>query len=317
MNVYRTVVASAALCRMVPARVRHRSGRHDRSVPPLRRALSPPGSGARGCPAIRASFHPGRPWSGPHRRRRPCPLDVTLKPRDPAALAAEAQAGVRSEVSGVPPLPDAGSSSRGSSDRRRPRSRRSPPALRQEGLTVGTPSATGLSLPVSGTVAQVQSAFSTPISKYRLPSGKTGYDNASAPEVPRRWPRRSRGSSGSTHSARRSRRRACRRRARAVPHAASDLAAPALGPGAAHADGHWTSAPPASTTSRRPHRRARCRRAGAGVLVRPAVLVERLRGRHARSRSSRCPGRATASSDITTLRRLLRDHARQRADQRR
>ena len=48
---------------------------------------------------------------------------------------------------------------------------------------MGKPSATGLSLPVSGTVAQVQSAFSTPISKYRLPSGKTGYDNATAPEV--------------------------------------------------------------------------------------------------------------------------------------
>ena len=48
---------------------------------------------------------------------------------------------------------------------------------------MGTPSATGLSLPVSGTVAQVQSAFSTPISKYRLSSGKTGYDNAAAPEV--------------------------------------------------------------------------------------------------------------------------------------
>ena len=30
----------------------------------------------------------------------------------------------------------------------------------------------------------MQSAFSTPISKYRLSSGKTGYDNASAPEVP-------------------------------------------------------------------------------------------------------------------------------------
>ena len=56
-------------------------------------------------------------------------------------------------------------------------------SLRAQGLTVGTPAATGLSLPVSGTVAQVQSAFSTPISKYRLSSGRTGYDNASAPEV--------------------------------------------------------------------------------------------------------------------------------------
>ena len=83
----------------------------------------------------------------------------------------------------VPPLPDAGSSSPSSSGRRRPRSPRSPRASGKQGLTVGTPSATGLSLPVSGTVAQVQSAFSTPISKYRLSSGKTGYDNATAPEV--------------------------------------------------------------------------------------------------------------------------------------
>ena len=57
-------------------------------------------------------------------------------------------------------------------------------ALRGEGLTVGTPSSTGLSIPVSGTVAQVQSAFSTPIDRYRLSSGKTGYDNRAAPEVP-------------------------------------------------------------------------------------------------------------------------------------
>ena len=56
-------------------------------------------------------------------------------------------------------------------------------SLREEGLTVGTPSATRLSLPVSGSVAQVQSAFSTRIAKYRLSSGRTGYDNATAPEV--------------------------------------------------------------------------------------------------------------------------------------
>ncbi len=110
------------------------------------------------------------------------PLTVTLKPRDPAALATEVQ-----EVSdpGSPEYhhfltpaqfaqqfgPTATTIAQVTSN------------LRQEGLTVGTPSATGLSLPVSGTVAQVQSAFSTPISQYRLSSGKTGYDNATAPEV--------------------------------------------------------------------------------------------------------------------------------------
>ena len=48
---------------------------------------------------------------------------------------------------------------------------RSRPASRSQGLTVGTPSSTGLSLPVSGTVAEVESAFSTSISRYRLASG--------------------------------------------------------------------------------------------------------------------------------------------------
>ena len=48
---------------------------------------------------------------------------------------------------------------------------------------MGTPSSIGLSLPVSGTVAQIQSAFSTPIDRYHLASGKTGYDNRSAPQV--------------------------------------------------------------------------------------------------------------------------------------
>ena len=64
---------------------------------------------------------------------------------------------------------------------------------------MGTPSATGLSLPVSGTVAQVQSAFSTPISQYRLSSGKTGYDNATCSRGPGiRRARRSKASSDST-----------------------------------------------------------------------------------------------------------------------
>ena len=107
---------------------------------------------------------------------------MTLKPRDPSALAAEVQA----------------VSDRGSPEYRHfltpaEVARRFGPtpatiaqvtaSLRREGLTVGVPSATGLSLPVSGTVAQVQSAFSTPISKYRLASGRTGYDNATAPQV--------------------------------------------------------------------------------------------------------------------------------------
>jgi len=126
---------------------------------------------------------PGATLIGPAPSTTTLPLVVTLQPRDPAALSAEVQA---------------------VSDPRAPEyrhfltpaefARRFGPtpstvaqvasALRSQGLTVGPPSATGLSLPVSGTVAEVQSAFSTPISRYRLSSGKTGYDNRSAPEVP-------------------------------------------------------------------------------------------------------------------------------------
>jgi hypothetical protein len=126
---------------------------------------------------------PGATLIGPAPSTTTLPLVVTLQPRDPAALSAEVQA---------------------VSDPRSPQYRhfltpaefarrfgatpssvaQVASALRSQGLSVGTPSATGLSLPVSGTVAQVQSAFSTPISRYRLSSGKTGFDNGSAPEVP-------------------------------------------------------------------------------------------------------------------------------------
>jgi len=125
---------------------------------------------------------PGATLVGPAPTSTSLPLTVTLKSRDPAALASEAQAvsdphspeyrhfltpSQFAQEFGPSPATIAQVTS----------------SLQQEGLTVGAPSATGLSLPVSGTVGQVQSAFSTPISKYRLSSGKTGYDNATAPEV--------------------------------------------------------------------------------------------------------------------------------------
>jgi hypothetical protein len=126
---------------------------------------------------------PGATLIGPAPSTTTLPLVVTLQPRDPAALSAEVQA-----VSD-PHSPDYRHFLTPQQFARRfgptPASlTQVTAALRSEGLTVGAPSATGLSLPVSGTVAQVQSAFSTPISRYRLASGKTGYDNRSAPEVP-------------------------------------------------------------------------------------------------------------------------------------
>ena len=141
------------------------------------------GSGKQPLPGQQSVVPPGATLVGPAPSGTTLPLVVALHPRDPAALATEVQA---------------------VSDPRSPEYRhfltpaqfaqqfgamqstiaQVTSALRSEGLTVGTPSSTGLSLPVSGTVAQIQSAFSTTISRYRLASGKSGYDNKSAPEVP-------------------------------------------------------------------------------------------------------------------------------------
>ena len=56
-------------------------------------------------------------------------------------------------------------------------------ALKAEGLTVGSVSADGMFLPVSGTVAQVQHAFSVTIAGYRA-AGRNFYANTAAPTVP-------------------------------------------------------------------------------------------------------------------------------------
>ncbi len=126
---------------------------------------------------------PGATLLGPAPSSTVLPLTVTLQPRDPAALAAEAEA-----------VSDPTSADYRHFLTPRQFAQRFGPTpgtvaqvtatLRQAGLTVGSASSTGLSLPVSGTVAQVQSAFVTPIDRYRLSSGKTGYHNRSAPEVP-------------------------------------------------------------------------------------------------------------------------------------
>ena len=131
------------------------------------------GSGRERLPGHQGLVPPGATLVGPAPTTTSLPLVVTLKPTDPAALAAEVQA-----------VSDPGSPEYRHFLTPSQFAQRFGPTpatiaqvtstLRQEGLTVGTPSATGLSLPVSSTVAQVQSAFSTPISKYRLSSGKTG-----------------------------------------------------------------------------------------------------------------------------------------------
>jgi DNA-binding beta-propeller fold protein YncE len=111
------------------------------------------------------------------------PLEVTLEPRDPAALAAAVTAVSTpgspeyhqfispeqfAQLYGPTPATIAAVSS----------------TLQSEGLTVGSVSGTDLYLPVTTTVAQAESTFATPIVAYRLPTGATGYDNQAAPSVP-------------------------------------------------------------------------------------------------------------------------------------
>jgi hypothetical protein len=56
--------------------------------------------------------------------------------------------------------------------------------LRQRGLTVGAVSGNGLSIPVSGTVAEVAAAFHTSFTSYRLASGRAALANTSAATLP-------------------------------------------------------------------------------------------------------------------------------------
>ena len=177
---------------------------------------------------------------------------------------------------------------------------------------MGTPSATGLSLPVAGTVAQVQSAFSTPISQYRLPSGKTGYDNTTAPEVDTTVAPQIQGILGldTLSPPQPSTSVPAGEPGGAAPHRRSRC--PHVVPGAAPAGhgnlqhrhhGRGGAAPGRSTppTSRRRIRSTRCTR-------------RTTTGRAAPSPSWRCQERATPRA-TSTLRRLLRDHVGQRPDQ--
>ena len=139
--------------------------------------------GRQPLPGHQGMVPPGATLVGPAPSGTTLPLVVALHPHDPAALATEVQA-----VSD-PRSPEYRHFLTPAEFAQRFGATQSTIAqvmsvLRNEGLTVGTPSPTGLSLPVSGTVAQIQTAFSTPIARYRLASGKTGYDNTSAPEVP-------------------------------------------------------------------------------------------------------------------------------------
>ncbi|MFI9380186.1 protease pro-enzyme activation domain-containing protein [Kutzneria sp. NPDC052558] len=57
-------------------------------------------------------------------------------------------------------------------------------SLRDAGLTPGTPTPDGLSIPVTATVAQAKSALGVDIAGYKMPDGRLTYANTSAPKLP-------------------------------------------------------------------------------------------------------------------------------------
>jgi subtilase family serine protease len=57
-------------------------------------------------------------------------------------------------------------------------------ALRAQGVSVGAPLANDLTLPVTGSAAQVEKAFSVSLSQVKLATGRTAFANTEAPSVP-------------------------------------------------------------------------------------------------------------------------------------
>jgi len=114
---------------------------------------------------------------------KPIRLTVALKPQDPSGLASFAE-----EVS----TPSSPRFHQYLSVAQFARSYGATPeqvalvgsALQARGLTVGRVSANDLTLPVSGTAAEVERALSLSLSQVKLESGRTAYANAEAPAIP-------------------------------------------------------------------------------------------------------------------------------------
>ena len=126
---------------------------------------------------------PAATWSAPPPEPRRSTIDVSLQPRDPAALDAFVQAvsapgspeyhhylaaGQFGAVFG--PTPATIATTRA--------------WLGTTGLQVGPTTSDGLLIPVSGTAAQVERAFDVPLIDARLPSGRIARYNTVAPLVP-------------------------------------------------------------------------------------------------------------------------------------
>ena len=110
-------------------------------------------------------------------------IDVVLQPRDPAALAQYA-----TEVStpGSPLYHDyiARGQFAGMFGPTDATINRVYAALRASGLNPGAISSDHLSIPVTATAAQIESAFGVGLARYRLADGGTGFANTSAPRLP-------------------------------------------------------------------------------------------------------------------------------------
>lgn len=110
-------------------------------------------------------------------------LDVVLSPRDPAALTRYA---TQIATPGSPLfhdyLPRGAFASVFGPTREAVAAVRS--ALSSIGLHPGKISANHLAIPVTATAGQVESAFGIELNRYRLPGGRVGYANVTAPRLP-------------------------------------------------------------------------------------------------------------------------------------
>jgi subtilase family serine protease len=143
-------------------------------------------------PAQAALFHPathgktgipaGSRELGAVARNATVHAAVALQPRDAAGLAAYAQA-VATPGSG---LYHHYLSVRQFAERFAPTAAQVTAvraSLRKDGLTPGQVGANGLTLPVTADAATVESAFSTSLQRFALPSGQTGFANTAEPSV--------------------------------------------------------------------------------------------------------------------------------------
>ncbi len=152
--------------------------------------------------ATRAGGRPAQAGGGSHRVRvgsapviphgarrlgalpktRPLRLTVALTPQDPAGLQTYAQAVSTPGSSDFHRYLSVGRfAERFGADSTQIAAVEN--ALRSQGLTVGAPTANDLTLPVKGSVADVEQAFSVTESQVQLPSGRTAYANDQAPQV--------------------------------------------------------------------------------------------------------------------------------------